>query len=166
MKVLIITGLYLLISGCASLQDFKTMDAHGRAHFVCQNDPDVSSYASDIINYKAKIDEISQALVNGYRLLETCTTIEKEVPDSLSCKSYDKKHEEYRQCRQSMKPVIKKICKETLIPVDSEEEEVNLEHYKHLFEFALNNKAEYYNRCYAKVLPMTAEEAYTLYKLQ
>jgi len=158
--------LFLLISGCTTLQDFQKMNVSNRAYFVCQHDESFVSYTNEVNHYQNKINTIAEDLHNGYKMRETCRTVHHKVPDPITCKSFDKKKKEYTQCTQSYTKQTKKICKEVIVPINIELEKENLERYNNWLEVSRIKKTQAYDSCYSKVLPMSAETAFSYYKMQ
>ena len=145
-RTLILT-IAALTSACTTLEDFQNMSPSARANKTCNDDVTVRHYRYQVNNLTSQINEIDALLLKGYRVRESCTTI-----------TYD------NDSSKTPKQSSKKICQEVVIPLN--DHIYNLEKERRLnlsqeLESATIRKKNSFNDCYQKVLPMSAEQAFT-----
>ena len=152
-------ALIMLLSACASLQDFQQMDTRTRTEFVCERDSQVRYHRRQVIDIQGRAAEIQQALLDGYRLVETCTTTTIEPVDHV-CMSTQEGGQTMTTCADSEVSMIKQVCRQTPVAIDG-----NLEKQKRQDLLALQQAEAItadraYMACFNKVGAMTPEQAF------
>lgn len=155
--------LFLLLSACASVGQFRNMSAQQRAQMVCGTDPKLKNYHQQYYQLQVAINSGRNVLTQGYRTHKSCSWV--QVPSSTSstmCRStlfgVD--------CTTTSLPRADYQCSETPVAIDA-----NLEQQKiHQFLTAQQNIQNVYrkqwNACVQKVQKMPIKQAYDLYVQQ
>jgi hypothetical protein len=162
-QLLTVLVLGSLLSACASLDDFQQMDTKTRTDFVCERDDQVENAIQQVQAAEQRLAEIETDLANGYKLVATCTTTTFELPPRL-CTTVETNGQTVTTCQQGQDPLLKKVCTETPVGIDSQLEKQHRREYQlqHLQRQKQVDKA--YMACFNKVGGMNAEQAYQHYK--
>ncbi len=154
--------LSLLLSACASLDDFQQMDTQTRTEYVCERDRLVSHQRDKLAEVKNTIAEIEQALLNGYRLVEACTETIVESSETV-CVSSQVNGQLVTTCTATEEPTLEKICTDTPVAIDGELEKEKLVEWQKEQLYAERRVNDAYMACFNEVGSMTAEQAYDYY---
>lgn len=129
----------LLITGCvSSVDDFQSMHPYNRANKVCHNS-DAYQYRQDALkNAKKRWAYHNNLAQKGYRIVKTCHTVTS--------------------------PTYSKQCTENIVGVDVDKTEQRAEEARQQVQNIKKNDRRMTGECIARVLKLTPEEAYRLYK--
>ena len=83
----ILLMLALWLSACASVESFRKMTPAQRAREVCTGIDAYTQLDSDAREHARKAAEIRQVLDRGYRLHESCRTVEASKAPEIVCPS-------------------------------------------------------------------------------
>ena len=153
--------LLLAAGGCASLKDFEAMTPDGRASFVCERHPNVASLEARISGLAAQLNEAEAAIAAGYRLREFCRE-EPVVTSSEEVCETDANGK--KTCKTTSNVSREVVCEQKPIPIEGEFERKKIRDYRANIRKLDADADRAYSRCYDKVLPLTAEEAYDYYR--
>lgn len=159
--ILIILALWL--SACASVESFRKMTPAQRAREVCTGIDAYTQLDSDEREHTRKAAEIRQVLDRGYRLHESCRTVEASKAPEIVCPSSASRSGDTR-CSKEQNGKYKRICRDIPVPIDGALEKEKLAEHDAQARARATEKNQLYQRCYTQVLPMSAEQAYDYYK--
>lgn len=159
--ILIILALWL--SACASVESFRKMTPAQRAREVCTGIDAYTQLDSDAREHARKAAEIRQVLDRGYRLHESCRTVEASKAPEIVCPSSASRSGDTR-CSKEQNGKYKRICRDIPVPIDGALEKEKLAEHDAQARARATEKNQLYQRCYTQVLPMSAEQAYDYYK--
>ena len=159
--ILIILALWL--SACASVESFRKMTPAQRAREVCTGIDSYTALERDEREHARKAAEIRQVLDRGYRLHESCRTVEASKAPEIVCPSSASRSGDTR-CSKEQNGKYKRICRDIPVPIDGALEKEKLAEHDAQARARATEKNQLYHRCYAEVLPMSAEQAYDYYK--
>ncbi len=149
LKKILPFGVLLLLSGCVSLENYQKMTPTQRAQDVCQNNAQVNYYHNQINQFKQEIREINTLLSRGYSTRENCTVTTYE--------------DNFKTNKEKLNKATKRVCTEVIIPVSNRAHEFK-ENKKFELIQALqhseNQQRISFDECFARVLPMSAKQAY------
>lgn len=77
----------VLLTGCASLDDFKKMTPSQRAERVCTKQARNSYESNEIDRLESVVRELGVKINTGYTVHERCTWVEREKSSRLSCRT-------------------------------------------------------------------------------
>lgn len=163
MKLLKTTLLLFLFVpvGCASLKDFQEMSPDGRAEYVCERNAEVESLESQIDFLAAQADEAEDAIAVGYRLREFC----KEVPLVTSTEEVCETDKDGKKiCKTKSNVSREVVCEQQAVPIDGEFERKRIKENRAAIRRLDADADRAYTRCYDRVRPMSAEEAFEYYR--
>ena len=159
--ILLILALWL--SACASVESFRKMTPAQRAREVCTGIDAYTQLDSDAREHARKAAEIRQVLDRGYRLHESCRTVEASKAPEIVCPSSASRSGDTR-CSKEQNGKYKRICRDIPVPIDGALEKEKLAEHDAQARARATEKNQLYQRCYTQVLPMSAEQAYDYYK--
>lgn len=159
--ILLILALWL--SACASVESFRKMTPAQRAREVCAGIDAYTQLDSDEREHARKAAEIRQVLDRGYRLHESCRTVEASKAPEIVCPSSASRSGDTR-CSKEQNGKYKRICRDIPVPIDGALEKEKLAEHDAQARARATEKNQLYQRCYTQVLPMSAEQAYDYYK--
>lgn len=159
----ILLMLALWLSACASVESFRKMTPAQRAREVCTGIDAYTQLDSGEREHARKAAEIRQVLDRGYRLHESCRTVEASKAPEIVCPSSASRSGDTR-CSKEQNGKYKRICRDIPVPIDGALEKEKLAEHDAQARARATEKNQLYQRCYAQVLPMSAEQAYDYYK--
>ena len=159
----ILLMLALWLSACASVESFRKMTPAQRAREVCTGIDAYTQLDSDEREHARKAAEIRQVLDRGYRLHESCRTVEASKAPEIVCPSSTSRSGDTR-CSKEQNGKYKRICRDIPVPIDGALEKEKLAEHDAQARARATEKNQLYQRCYTQVLPMSAEQAYDYYK--
>lgn len=159
--ILIILALWL--SACASVESFRKMTPAQRARAVCTGIDSYTVLEREEREHARKAAEIRQVLDRGYRLHESCRTVEASKAPEIVCPSCASRSGDTR-CSKEQNGKYKRICRDIPVPIDGALEKEKLADHETQARARAMEKTQLYQRCYTQVLPMSAEQAYDYYK--
>lgn len=159
--ILIILALWL--SACASVESFRKMTPAQRAREVCTGIDSYTALEREEREHARKAAEIRQVLDRGYRLHESCRTVEASKAPEIVCPSSASRSGDTR-CSKEQNGKYKRICRDIPVPIDGALEKEKLAEHDAQARARATEKNQLYQRCYTQVLPMSAEQAYDYYK--
>lgn len=151
------------VAGCASLETFQDMTASERADYVCVRDEDYADTERELSRVNNIIAETNQALLLGVRFFKQCkTVVDESLSETTSCTPNYAGGVNCTTTRESGK--LRQECTDIPIPINADLEERKLGVHLERRDYLDNVITQVYGECYDFVLPMTAEEAFALYK--
>lgn len=161
LKTVALMPLLLAAGGCASLKDFEAMTPDGRAVFVCERHPNVASLEVRISHLAAQVNEAEAAVAAGYRLREFCRE-EPIVTYTEVCEPPDA--DGGKTCKTTPSVSREIFCEQKPIPIEGEFERKKIRNYRANIRKLNADADKTYSRCYDKILPLSAEDAYDYYR--
>lgn len=159
----ILLMLALWLSACASVESFRKMTPAQRAREVCTGIDSYTALEREEREHARKAAEIRQVLDRGYRLHESCRTVEASKAPEIVCPSSASRSGDTR-CSKEQNGKYKRICRDIPVPIDGALEKEKLADHETQARARATEKNQLYQRCYTQVLPMSAEQAYDYYK--
>ncbi len=159
----ILLMLALWLSACASVESFRKMTPAQRAREVCTGIDSYTALEREEREHARKAAEIRQVLDRGYRLHESCRTVEASKAPEIVCPSSASRSGDAR-CSKEQNGKYKRICRDIPVPIDGALEKEKLAEHDAQARARATEKNQLYQRCYTQVLPMSAEQAYDYYK--
>lgn len=160
---LALLAIICLLPACASVESFRKMTPAQRAREVCTRIDAYTQLDSDEREHTRKAAEIRQVLDRGYRLHESCRTVEASKAPEIVCPSSASRSGDTR-CSKEQNGKYKRICRDIPVPIDGALEKEKLAEHETQARARAVEKNQLYQRCYTQVLPMSAEQAYDYYK--
>lgn len=180
----------LIVSGCASLDDFRAMSSAQRAERACKRVVNFSPEKNELYNLEDMARDINKKISTGYTPREECTWVERPRELRLNCSN----NGSGTTCRESaLNSRIVYSCAEltdalngkiTLpvnpqsalafncdrkcityhIPLDKNSLEREKSDILNRMADIERRIAHKYNSCYSSVLRMNADESFVVYK--
>lgn len=162
-RALALLAIICLLPACASVESFRKMTPAQRAREVCTGIDAYTQLDSDEREHARKAADIRLVLDRGYRLHESCRTVEASKAPEIVCPSSASRSGDTR-CSKEQNGKYKRICRDIPVPIDGALEKEKLADHETQARARAVEKNQLYQRCYAQVLPMSAEQAYDYYK--
>lgn len=152
-----------LLSACASVDSFRKMTPQQRAHEVCTGVNGYTRLDSEEREHARKAADIRQVLDRGYRLHESCRTVEASKAPDVACPSSATRNGDTR-CSKEQGGKYKRICRDIPVPIDGALEKEKRASHDIQAQARAMDKQRFYQRCHAEVLPLSAEQAFDYYQ--
>ena len=152
-----------LLSACASVDSFRKMTPLQRAHEVCTSVNGYTQLDREEREHANKAAEIRQVLDRGYRLHESCRTVEASKAPELACPSRSVRHGDTR-CSKEQGGKYKRICRDIPVSIDGALEKEKLANHEMQLQVRAIDKQRFYQRCHAEVVTLSAEQAFDYYQ--
>lgn len=160
---LLLTLAVSLVSGCASLEDFQQMDTQTRTEFVCDRVERVNAIDERINEIEERRQEIQLALTNGYRIVELCEMVLKEVTKE-ECTTTQQNGQSVTTCVTVTEEEPEELCYEGAVGIDGDLEKAKLQALTNQ-QAELRKQRDYeYMSCFNTVGSMTPEQAFDYYQ--
>lgn len=149
----------IALAGCTTLDDFKNMSATDRATRVCNRDAQVTELRRSRQFYADSIGSAQEALSRGYRVHRQCQPV--TVP--TGAKTICDKSGERVVCREIQTTRQETRCLDTPVAILPDSERRNIFEWSNSVAALDQQIQAVYTQCHARVITMTAEQAYELY---
>ncbi len=155
-----ITLLSVLLTGCASIDDFRKMTPDERARTVCEADSNLRQLHKEKDALTQAIQSSQEALSRGYKLHRECKDVEVYGDVTTVCKDVSKNK---TVCKEHRPVSTKTECKDIPVTIDSGLEKENIRIWtKNRTQLDKKIRNDW-SACYSRVVKMTPEQAYELY---
>ena len=149
----------LALAGCTTVDDFRTMSADQRAAAVCNRDREVRQLRRSQQTYLDAIQSAREALGRGYRVHKACEQIERPAGRQTICENSGTQ----RVCKETLLTKTESRCQETPVPINADNERKNVQEWSQASASIDLQIQGVYAQCYARVLPLTPEQAFQKY---
>ncbi len=157
-----LTGL-LGLAGCVSLADFEAMTPHQRAMVVCQREPALVAYQSDIQRLEGEVRQARQALERGHRKEKRCVRYPVASGSKTTCKTIEDEQGERTECTEKVQYKNKRRCEDVFLPIDASVERQNIQTWQAQIARLQQARTSGFQACYQSVLPLDAKAAFLRY---
>ena len=163
---------FLLLGGCASLEDFQAMSSEQRADYVCWRDSNIESIVAELSEVGYNINETREGLRTGYVTDRYCSeeyvvteiteTCEKTKKDNK--KDGKIKYSEKTVCKEKPTYEYKTICHDIVTRVDKLAYRELLAQYEEDYDALNEEKHAEFDKCFDYIYELSPEEAFYYYK--
>lgn len=162
---LIAMSLMLLGTACTTIEDFRSMQDHERAEKVCHSSKAYLARKASLNSTKKTWSEQSKIVTNGYKIVETCQEV--EVPSGeTTCQGRSRYNNDYGDQAISCteKKVKQRQCTKTPVPIDVNWAEKQMRTTESKLQNMRATDTKLTSECVARVMNLSPEDAYALYK--
>ena len=164
-KLLSFLVLLVLLSGCASLEDFQSMSPNARADYVCERHRDIMALDAEIDSVDSFITDTEYAIARGYRLHHSCRRVPTVVSTEERCTTEkDEKGAETRVCKEESQLSHTEICEDVPIGIDSNLEHAKLANYENDLRVLQRRVNDDFNTCHGAVRGMSPRQTFEYYR--
>jgi hypothetical protein len=149
----------LALSGCTTIDDFRMLSADQRAAAVCKRDREIRQLRRSQQTYLDGIQSAREALGRGYRVHKSCEQIERPAGRQTTCDHSGTQ----RVCKETLLTKSETRCQETPVAINADNERQNVQEWSQAAASIDLQIQAAYAQCYARVLPLTPEQAFQLY---
>lgn len=147
-----------LLTGCASIEDFRKMTPDERANMVCEADSRLRQLRKEKDLLTQSIQSSQEALSRGYRLHRECKDIEVYGDSTTVCKETRGK----TICKEHRPVSTRTECKTFLLPSFETGKRKHPELDKSTRQLDKETRSVR-TACYSRIVKMTPEQAYEHY---
>ena len=148
-----------LLTGCASIEDFRKMTPDERANMVCEADRRLRQLRKEKDLLTQSIQSSQEALSRGYRLHRECKDIEVYGDSTTVCKEIRGK----TICKEHRPVSTRTECNDIPVAIDSKLEKENIRNWTKSTRQLDKETRSVRTACYSRIVKMTPEQAYEHY---
>lgn len=153
-----------LISGCATVDDYRNLSPNQRADKACRNRPEFNSMASQKKQYDSSILSIQSDLSRGYKVHTQCRQIEVAGDTSTSCNTSYFGNNGYTNCTETRPKEVRQVCQETPVPINAELEKGKLTQMQEGAREIDSKLRSMWGACIKHVSSLSSEQAFEFSK--
>ena len=158
-------SLVVLLSGCASLEDFQSMSPDVRADYVCERHRDIIALDAEIDSVDSFITDTEYAIARGYRLHRSCRRVPTVVSTEERCRTEtDEAGAATRVCKEESQLSHTEICEDVPISIDGDLERAKLADYESDLRALQRRVDDEFNTCHGAVRAMSPTRAFEYYE--
>lgn len=149
-----------LLTGCASIEDFRKMTPDERANMVCEADSRLRQLRKEKDLLTQSIQSSQEALSRGYRLHREC----KEHRGNMAIRPPSaRKHAGKPICKEHRPVSTRTECNDIPVAIDSKLEKENIRNWTKSTRQLDKETRSVRTACYSRIVKMTPEQAYEHY---